>query len=178
MSGFPELKTLVTVTCDCFNPPVKYSLSWWQLAHSRRLFQELKELSKPSVAYLGVPCATSVPLSAHHHYPSRHLSACRPFWASWLIFACYPQQCWIGWVGTRKPPFLPAEYLCQCTLTSLRSFPGYWFSSREKKKKGLYMWERKGKRKNDGVGGRDHCWLLQNNKKTPLFLEAFRVFKN
>lgn len=69
------------------------------MAYSRRLLQELKELSKPSVTHLGVLCATSVSLSAHHHYPARHLAACRPFLGFLAHFCLLPttvldRECW------------------------------------------------------------------------------------
>lgn len=155
---------LVAVTCDCFNLPVKHSL-FQELAVSRRLFQEWKELSKPSVTCLGVPCATSVPLSAHHQYPARHLAACRPFWASWLIFACHPQQCWKAalsacqdisvnvpqhqWGLLLATGFPSGNKIQNPTTTTTTKY---------------YVWETKEKRKKDGVAGRDHCWLLQNKR--------------
>lgn len=140
---------LVAVTCDCFNPPVKHSLWWRQLDDSRRLFQELKELSKPGVTHLGVPCATSVPLSPHPHYPPSHLVACRPFWASWLIFACCPQQCGLeperlGWVGTRKLPCLPTRVSLSMHPDTNECFSWLLVFLQEKKKRKKK--EKKGKK--------------------------------
>ena len=120
-----------------------------------------------------VPCATSVPPSAHccglasptRSHLCRELAARKLFWAFWLTFVCYPPQHWIGWFATRKPPCLPAPRWG----VSLSMYP----STSEGLLKELYVWEKKGNRKKDGVAGRDHCWLLQ--KKDFTFLKALRI---